>query len=281
MDCSEVKELLSAYYDGELSSDKWRGVETHLERCEDCRQVLAAFQSLSVLAQGLAEPEPPAQLWHQLEGQLSTAPASVVRPTVFLEWAGRPAVRIALAAAAVVLITVGWVGYRRWVEHRGEHEFAAEFGQYLDEFNHDPNAAQQFLLAKYDGQVVNADQALQQVGYRPAVADGAPDGYSIESIYVMKMPCCTCVQCLCKGTDGNIIAIFEHDDEETTQWFGDRPAISTLCHGTRCSLVELGDGLAASWKRGERYMTVIGARDTDEIGQLVAWFDRHKPIGPG
>ena len=111
------------------------------------------------------------------------------------------------------------------------------------------------------------------VGYRPAVANGLPEGYSVESTYVMTMPCCTCVQCLCKRSDGSTIAIFEHDDEETKEWFGDRPETLANCGGYRCSVVELEGHIAASWLRGKRHITVVGVRDVAELAELVAWFD--------
>ncbi len=96
----------------------------------------------------------------------------------------------------------------------------------------------------------------------------------------MKMPCCTCVQCLCKRSDGSVIAIFEHDDEEMTEWFGDRPAMAANCSGKRCSLVEVNDRIAASWKRDKRHITVVGIRDVAELTELVAWFEKRKQVKP-
>lgn len=105
-----------------------------------------------------------------------------------------------------------------------------------------------------------------------------PDGYSVDSTYVMKMPCCTCVQCLCTRSDGSTIAIFEHDDEEAKEWFGDRPEMSANCNGKQCMLVELDDRIAASWKHDKRHFTVVGLRDVAELTNLVAWFDDRKRI---
>ena len=279
MDCTEVKELLSTFYDGELLSDKQTAVAEHLKGCHDCARELEEFRCLSDLAEGLTHPAPAAQLWHQIEEKLAVKHSAKSQRPAFLNWLGwtrRPVLRFVLPAAAAILIAVGWFGYRTWFEHHGDHQFAAVFGQYLEEFRVDPHAAQEILLAKYQGQVVDPRQTVQTVGYRPAVADGMPDGYAIESTYVMKMPCCTCVQSICKRRDGTTIAIFEHDDEEMRQWFSNRPEISANCNGVRCRLVELDDRIAASWKRGKRHMTVIGAHDTAEIGELVAWFDDRK-----
>ncbi|MEO8498748.1 MAG: zf-HC2 domain-containing protein [Planctomycetota bacterium] len=275
MDCSEVKELLSAYYDDELSSDKRTAVANHLAGCDDCVHELEIFRNLSALADGLTHPEPPAHIWQQIEKELGSEQQNrSERPRIFewLGWTKQPAVRFGLAIAAAILIAIGWFGYTTWFEHDPDHQLAAVFGEYLDEFRRDPVAAQKILLANYEGQAVTVEQAVRTVGYRPAVADGLPDGYTVGETYVMKMPCCTCVQCLCQSSDGTTIAIFEHDDKEA-DWFGDRPQTEAICDGTRCSLVELDDRIAATWQRGKRHMTLVGVKDKAEVERLVAWFD--------
>jgi anti-sigma factor RsiW len=274
VECAEVKELLSAYYDGELFPRERTAVAEHLKGCHDCARELEGFHRVSALAEGSNCLEPPAQLWNRLEEQLDGEQCAESARTTWADaprWIKTPAVRLVLATAAVILIAVGWLGYTKWFQHHDDHQFAETFGQYLDEFSVNPNAAQKLLLAKYHAQSVDPAEAIQTVGYRPAIADGMPDGYSIESTHVMTMPCCTCVQSLCRRNDGSTIAIFEHDDDEMDVWFGGRPEISTVCNGARCSLVELDDGFAASWRHGKRHVTVIGLRDTAEIGDLVAW----------
>ena len=87
------------------------------------------------------------------------------------------------------------------------------------------------------------------------------------------------MQSFCRRGDGSTLVIFEHDDEETTEWFGGRPEITTSCNGERCCLVELDDRIAASWKRGKRHMTLIGVQDVAEVNQMVAWLDeKRRPV---
>jgi hypothetical protein len=273
MDCPEVKELLSAYYDDELPSNQRIAVAEHLAGCGECARELEGFRRLSALAEGLTQPESPAHIWQQLDRQLDVESRTAHERPTFRQ----PAARLGLAAAAAILIAVGWFGSKTWFEHAAHHQMTAVFAQYLDEFARDPEAAQQILLAKYDSQKVDVEQVARTVGYRPIVAEGMPEGYSIESTYVMKMPCCDCVECLCKRSDGTTIAIFEHDDEDP-EWFGDRPETEAICNGTSCTMVELDNQLAARWKQGQRHITVIGARDSAEVDQLVAWFDDRRRI---
>lgn len=279
MKCSHVKELLSAYYDEALVNDQRIEVSTHLETCEECTKELAAYKKLSGMAKALTTPAPPKHIWNELERQLDSncdSPEIAEPEVASRQWSFPTRKLMALAATLLLAVSVGWIGYHSWFGH-GEHDqFTVEFGQYLDEFHVNPDSAQQFLLAKYENRLIDPNEEIGELGYRPAVAMGMPEGYSLQSTYVMKMPCCTCVQCVCQRSDGTTIAIFEHDDEETKEWFGERPEMSVTCNGSRCSLVELDDRIAASWKLDKRHITVVGIRDVAELTALVAWFDDRK-----
>lgn len=274
MNCHETKERLSAYFDDELSGEERARVQAHVESCTSCTEELAEFRSLSTLARQSPPDEPPAEIWQRIAASLDSRCASVAprRPAIF-QWLAMNRFRgIAVgfaAAAALVLVAVWLIGIGG--RHDDMAAASAVFDRYLSEFHSDPHAAQQRLLAEYDGHTLDPARAVQLVGYRPAVAGGLPQGYAVESTYVMKMPCCTCVQSLCKRSDGTMLAIFEHDSDQTKQWFGDRPEASAICNGTQCRIVELNEGIAAKWQRGTRHITVVGARDTTEIGQLAAW----------
>ena len=280
MDCSEVQELLSSYFDDELASDTRKAVADHVGSCADCKGELSRFEVLSSLARGLDVASPAQRIWSQLEPQLDRESSEhEVRPRRAVLWFRTRIGQVAMAATIVVAAVLVWAGYSAWFQADEHDGFAAEFSQYLEEFRANPDGAQQFLLAKYEGQTVDAEQAVGLVGYRPAIADGLPQGYSVTSTYVMKMPCCTCVQCLCNRGDGSTIVIFEHDDEETTEWFGDRPELTVDCNGTRCRVVELDDALAASWKSDNGHITVVGIRDVAELTRLVAWLEERKEPG--
>ena len=285
MNCSEAKEKLSAYYDGELDGDQSSRLAEHLAQCTDCSEELAGFKRLSNMATSLSSPPEPQLVWGQLQQRLdepSELDDAKVTPSTSTHRSALLSRSILLALAATLLVAtgVGWFSYRTWFGH-GEHDhFTQDFGEYLTQFSSDPEAAQQLLLTKYEHELVDANEAMTHVGYRPAVAGGLPSGYRLKSTHVMKMPCCTCVQSLCQRSDGTSLAIFEHDDEETTEWFGDRPETVATCGNKQCSLVELDSDLAASWKRGARHITLVGARGKDEVSDIVAWFDGQRSAAP-
>lgn len=277
MNCNEVKNLLSAYCDSELRGELHDQVRQHVEGCADCRNELNGFDRLSQLASSATVLPPSSELWMQIANGLDSdkAPTTTSRPLTSPRSATSWSTRrwAVLAATVLVAVSVGVVGYRLLFPSGEHHQFLAVFGEYLDRFNSDPHDAELFLLSQYQHQSVQPAVAVDRVGYRPIVADGLPDGYSLVSTHVMKMPCCICVQCLCERADGTMLAIFEHDDEEP-DWFGSRPTVNVICQSKKCALVELPRSIAASWKSGERHVTIIGAKDLTEVHNLVAWLER-------
>ncbi len=265
MKCSELKEMLSTYYDGEISVSLGAEATEHLASCAECSKELETFGQLSSMAKNLETPSPPQELWSELESQLDAK----VRPASYgRTWLGRPLQLAVVAASLVIISGLAWfLG-----SHDHQDHLAVDFGHYLDRFKDSPAEAQQVLLAKYEGQLVGFDEASKLLGYTPTVARGLPAGLALDSVYVWKMPCCTCVQCLCKRDDGTTIAIFEHSEEQPV-WFGDRPATSKSCGGKQCNIVQVDDHLAASWQSGDRQITVIGSRNLEELTELVTMFD--------
>lgn len=286
MNCTEVKELLSAYHDGELMPDVHDAVALHLDGCPDCTAMLRSFQQLSDLSGRLTHPEAPDQ-WAAIEEQLVAAPATpqAAKERVLpISPNGRPDAGrrrflspSLLAVAATVVITAGLGVYFRWPSSmdRQEEHLAATFDAFLNQFEGNLQAAEQILLASYEGEEMDLPTAAKTLGYQPAVARGLPTGYSIDSMYVLNMPCCKCPQAICRRKDGGQIAVFEHQTDQPA-WFGERPAIEARCCGKPARIVKVDDNLlAATWRSGNRYMTVIGARDVEEVTQLVSYFEDH------
>ncbi|MGD9853622.1 MAG: zf-HC2 domain-containing protein [Planctomycetaceae bacterium] len=281
MNCSEAKTLISAYYDGELADDLRARVSEHLDQCADCSQELRGFERLSWIAHTLSSPTPPKHLWKRIETELDQGLDVERSPRTQMDASTRRSLSLprlfVLAATVLVAVGIGWFAWQGWFSTGHHDHFTAEFGHYLAEFRRDPAAAQQFLLAQYEHHSVAPNDAVERVGYRPIVADGVPPEYTIESTHVMKMPCCTCVQCVCQRSDGSVLVVYEHNDDDP-RWFGNRPSITVNCDGTKCSLVELEDSIAASWKHVNRHITLIGIRDVAEVAKLVAWLGERKRV---
>ncbi len=277
MNCAEIEEQLSAYHDGELASEIREVVAAHVADCRQCASQLAEFASYSNSFSLLPQPEVPPTIWAGIAAKLQqeSDPTTVVTPRA-ADHGGRSWLttgRLALAASVLLVLGLGF-----WMAQHSDHsdphhaEFATTMDHYLKTLANDPDQAERFLLEKYEGQTVDPEDAIQLVGYRPAVASGLPEEYTLASTSVMKMPCCTCVKAVCKRKDGSTLVLFEHDDEKT-DWFGERQSNMATCGDKECCLVELDSSIAATWKRGSRWVTAVGARDTDEISELVTWLE--------
>jgi hypothetical protein len=273
MDCSAARQHLSAFHDGELAPELRASVAEHLATCDACAQRLLEVRRLSDAAAKLPGPEVPAELWANIEKRLAAQAAGsrspIARKIHRRRWAALAAALLVLAAGASIL----WL----WPWENEHTHVAVNFGQYLDQFDRDPAAAQQVLLTQYQGRAVSYDEAATEVRYRPATPEQLPGGLAREKMYLLRMPCCTCVQAVYRR-DGQRLAIFEHVDDQPI-WFGERPTIQTRCNGMATSLVQCDECLAASWKRNDRFLTVVGARDLEQIAALMAYLGSPEAAG--
>ncbi len=297
MNCPEVQSRLSAFYDGHLPNDVRPAVEAHLRGCAECSTILSSFEALTQLAHQAPAPEPSPLIWQRICEQLAnsetanseaagsttdqaeTQPrvaAPVARPVVERH---RLAVLACLAAALVAMLAVG-VGLRTPVR-RDVHklgELADEFDEYLRTYAENPARAAQGLFAKYPSREVTFDEAVKRVGYRPVVANSLPAGYSVNSVQLMKMPCCDCIKTVCTDARGVPLMIFEHTDREAA-WFRNRASRPCKCGGVSARMVEFEHQIAVTWLLGKRSVTVIGDTDFDEIERLMPYLGQEPATG--
>lgn len=279
MNCAEVQQQLSAYFDGELPVEMEAQIASHLEGCTTCAGELAGFNQLSELSTKLTDPPVPEMMWEQLESALDRQHEPRPEPISPIVRPSRLSKRV-LAIAVMLLIASGlsFFVYRKWVAPDEHDHLAVNFEHYLKEFDDNPHSAQQILMAEYDGQSTTIEKAAQVLKYDPVIAKGLPSGCSLENVYLLDMPCCQCAQAVCKCHGDQHIAVFEHNLDQPV-WFGDRPMVNCLCHGKETSVVQVNDRLAATWKQGNRFITIIGARDLAEVTRFVAHFSGTKSDG--
>jgi hypothetical protein len=271
VNCSEVQHHLSAYHDSELSPELTAEISAHLADCSWCAAELASFSKLSDMSRGLSDPRVPTQVWDEIEARLHGGREVA---TSLARFVPRHAPgRIAIAATILFAVGVGVIGYQAWWSAENHVHIAVNFAAFLDQFDERPEEAQQFLMAKYEGRLIKLQEAASVLGYEPIAAQGLPEGCVLERAYLLKMPCCACTEVVCRNKSGRSIAIFEHDSDQPV-WFGDRPTVNCLCHEIPTSVVLVGDKLAATWKNGQRYITIIGANDLVEVTDFVAYFNK-------
>jgi len=290
--CNSIRQLLSAFYDGELSVEAAARASEHVESCSQCQAELQSFGQISDCMQATANVVPPTSIWEQIAREMVPSEQQVTPAVQAQHWTKDSRFKTAaISVAASVLLLVGagiWFFGRKgagvnqpahsglMAGHRDEMsaEHRAEFVDVMDAYLHtlpdDSAEAEQILLEKYKGERVDERRAVELVGYRPIVSQGLPEGYSLASTSVLQMPCCTCVKAVCQRADGSTLVLFEHDDEEVT-WFGDRSSRIATCGDKECCLVELDKDLAATWRQGSRSITAVGIRDDEEVAKFVSW----------
>jgi hypothetical protein len=277
MNCESARAQLSAYFDQEMEPDAAADLRAHLARCASCADRLAEFAELSALASDIGDLKVPQRVWTEIEASLSgrgqSSPINAKQP---LSW--EPS-KVALAAMVLVGVSLALAGYWTWRSLDPHVQMAAIFDQYLGEFREHPQQAQEVLRVRYAGRPLNL-QVANSGTFVPNAPQELPAGFARVETYELDMPCCKCTQTIYRNSAGDILALFEHTDDQRA-WFGDRPVIDAQCHGQQTSLVQLNKQLAASWKSGRRNLTIIGAHDVEQVSELIAYLDAHRPPDEG
>lgn len=279
MICSEVQEKLSGYFDGELAKEDVAVIDVHLARCSECSEELAFFGQLSDLSSSLTNVDAALPDWSELEKKLDDEDHRQPLPSSPPRHNQRSFLRLfAVAAALVIVVGLSVAVHRAWLSSDEHDQQSVIFEQYVEAFDRNPEDAQQILVAKFNGRQMSIPQASARLKYAPVIARGLPSGCSLTEVYLLDMPCCTCAQAVCDCGDGQHVAVFEHDLDESN-WFGDRPAINCLCEGVPTTIVQINGQLAATWKHGNRLITVIGVRDLSEVTRFVVHLTGPNPTG--
>ncbi len=264
MNCEQVIPLLSPFHDGELSPGEHRLVVEHLSECSECSRRIESLGKLSGLVEAAHQPKAPASLLPQVEAMLQTEQCVAKEPIA--SGSRKLLVGVIAAVAAVVL-----VGITIWsiVERPHRHsDMIVAFDQFLKSYEQTPAKAVEVLPHRYSS--VRVDKAGASAALkRPTVTpDRLLGDHVVVERCLLRMPCCDCVQTTYAQGGVVSLVVLEHEKEQA-EWFHERPSVRTQCQGKACCLVELRNGLAASWPIHHGYVTVVGIRDVSELERLV------------
>lgn len=307
MNCAETQELLSSYYDGELSGELASQVERHVSHCHGCQAELSSFQQLSAAICAAPTCSPAGDNWQRIAARLeerapavnavtpagAASDAVVVRPAQVTPspfrqaqfgGAGTAAAAL-LALAAAVLLMVGW---RTGIDGTGNQPApvvasAVDYADVLQTFQREPQLAIEELSERYDGRDVSAEQATALLGFRPSIAAGLPSQARLVSTRVLKLPkckceggkctCapgqCNCAACLCERPDGTKFLVFEQCKTQDVT-FGNLPSVIARRDSHDVQFIKSPSQLAASWVQDDRRLTAIGLKNEAEAESLIA-----------
>ena len=114
MNCKRVKKTLTAYISDELSKDKRRKVEMHLQICPSCQRELTSLQATREMLGAWVEINPPEELFSKFEARLAEeAKRGEVKSFLPFRWLSSPILGISfhstkwiyVSATAVCFIT--------------------------------------------------------------------------------------------------------------------------------------------------------------------------------
>jgi hypothetical protein len=264
MNCHEVIPLLSSFHDGELAPDECQAIATHVASCVACSQKLESIRRLSDLVESTPVPEVPGSLLDSIEQSLAA------RTPSWTWWQVGLSRRNAVAALLVTAATlVGGPMVWQFASPPHDHkEMVRVFGEFLAAYERGQPGADEMLAQKYQGTLVTEADATIALKRKTVARPVVFANHQVAKRYLLKMPCCDCVQTVYSRNRTASLVFFEHEKEQS-DWFDARPMIRAECRGKVCCLVQLKEGLAASWPVDGGFVTVVGVRDVAELGSLV------------
>jgi len=119
MKCSKSRKFISDYIDDNLDAKDRLLIESHLDVCPDCQQLLKDFQGITEKAKGLEEISPSPQLWPKIKAKLESEPQEVItllpqRRKWLASLFYQPHLKYALGSALMLLLIIGVVTLGLW-----------------------------------------------------------------------------------------------------------------------------------------------------------------------
>lgn len=114
LSCTDCRELISAFVDGELSQDDRALLRTHLAGCEDCRQTLDAYRAIGGQVRSMPPVLPPSSLTDAIYAEtVDAAPRRLFLITSRVGYS-----LAAVAAVVLIFVVAGYLlvgGYQRGI----------------------------------------------------------------------------------------------------------------------------------------------------------------------
>ena len=284
MDCRQVRDRLSDYFDGELDQANSQDISQHLTSCDQCSDELKAFSKLGNMVRAIAVSGSPQDAWERIAVRLDASP---VKPTVNTRQNNKSIlIASVLALAATVLVIIG-IRTQSGKTHTHGHTHSAsttiDFSELISSSPSQRMDAVDTFVTKYEGEEVTIEAAKELLGYQPSISRSITRGVQLVSTRVLKLPecncedgkctCgptgCNCAASVCKRADGSTFFVLEHCKSQDIS-FGDAIVKLAKVGDLEVQLFESPDkGIVASWLSHDRRLTVLGLKNQEEASWLV------------
>ena len=180
MNCEKPRTQLGEYYDGELSGEAVRRLDTHFAECDACRESLESLRELNSRVAGWETVAPPANLWPAIAKRLDRTVAAEARSGP-LSW--RP---LATAAAVLFAVGLGWL----FVGGPGRSTAVArefDFAPLLNNVGDDLGIGLRALIERYGGRATTLDEAARTMHVRVHPPEELPGEMRLRSMHMVNM----------------------------------------------------------------------------------------------
>jgi len=251
MECNQMRELISAYADGELDADQRGEAERHLGNCPECSRALQNVSALKTAMRADA-------LLYNVPGALGKKIDTMVRkaadPTAGLK--GKPSrpllqlKHILIATAAAVILAAGITGYRMWPSTRQRIEAAAVQ-------DHKQSLAANHLVdvSSSDPQTV-LHWLSKRLSFSPIAPNQLPAGYTLAGGRVDTL-------------NGRQVAVLVYRNGSQISSLFQWPSSDAISPGTADAIQGLG---AAAWNAGGMNFCVVSDEGAAEAGVISNMF---------
>ncbi|GAA4469769.1 zf-HC2 domain-containing protein [Novipirellula rosea] len=289
MNCTFVRNNLSAYMDGELDDRSSVIIRHHFDKCDSCSFELDSFKELGEYARSQVEAPSRLPAWEsiarRLDDDVSTSLSTT--PTFIFSWKTISGAVVALAASMLIIASfrVAQTGDQAVV---AQASVAINLQPVLELFQQDAGRALSMLTKELSSEDVSIEQAEASFGRPTYVSTNAnknalPGNAKLASTKLLSFPfckCCegqcpfgpsgcNCVVCICERPDRSTFLVLEHCKSQKVS-FGDLPVQLVSRDGRQLQQVTVDGVDTISWERDAARLTVIGLRSEAEVETLLA-----------
>jgi anti-sigma factor RsiW len=248
MECNQMKELISAYADGELDAQQRAQAERHLGECENCSQSLKAISAMKVaMRNDVLLFNVPGALRKKIESMVAKAadPPAHAKPKT-----SRPVIHlkhVLMATAAGLALAAGITGYVMWPTARDRIE-----AQAVQDYR-------QALAGSSVAHVESSDSATvlhwlsMQSNFSPVTPNRLPTGYTLAGGRI-------------DVVDGRHVAVFVYRKGSQTSNLFQWPANNAVGAGNVDTIQGVG---VTAWNAGGMNFVMVSDGGAPAVGEMA------------
>ena len=269
---------LSAYLDAELTPDKVRKIELHLQSCESCLRELQEIQLGKAVTTCFENPDwqGTEALWQNIQRLKISTPEGDVKNLETKRtdlWQRLTHPRPAFAIA-VLLILFGINLFSNLKQKKFQYQrvqldqtlgYGFDYSLYLDALVAGSPAIE--FERRYESQQASYEQARSQTTFRLASFTHMPKTFQLREVRLLKNACCRSVQFSCLENSREVIIFQQPKGHPVT--FGNYPLERIELNGQMYHRIKTGKWTVLSMQLKESQFMAIGEMNESDIAAII------------